>query len=181
MFRNVRHRIALTGTGLGMLAASLALPMTGMAHDSHDQEYGAWVHTGTCDKLSSTPIEELGDLEIEKSARRDLRLAPPTPDQIYMENEEIAPSVDDLTGSAHAVVVRQSDEITSNIVACGEITGKADSNGVLKVTLYTVNDSGMMGQAQIEPSGDNDPDEQTRITVGVWKGSNPSPVASPAV
>lgn len=174
----LRQRIAVLGTSFGLLAASLAVPLAGHATASDDHAYGGWLYEGTCDQLG-TAIEDFGDLEVEDDAARDLKLATPAPDPIYSEDEDVRETIDDLTGSPHAIVVRESEDVSSDIVACGEITGTPDSDSVLTVKLATVNNSGITGEARLEPKTKKDSKDKTDIIIGVWKGSA-TPEASPA-
>ena len=172
----IRRHIAIWGTSIGLLAASLAVPLAGHAAATDDHAYGGWLYEGTCGQLSDKPVDDFGDLEVEKSAARDLKMATPAPDPIYSEDEDVDFTIDDLTGSPHAIVVRDSEDVSSNIVACGEITGSAGSDGALTITLNTVNDSGVTGQARLEPKSEKG---ETDIIVGVWQGSA-TPKASPS-
>jgi len=175
----IRQRIAVLGTSIGLLAASLAVPLAGHAAAADDHAYGGWLYEGTCDQLAAKPLKDFGDLEVEKSAARDLKLAPPAPDSIYSEDEDVDFTIGDLTGSPHAIVVRDSEDVSSDIVACGEITGTPESDGVLTVKLAPVNDSGVTGQARLEPKEDEK--GETDIIIGVWKGSSDAtPASSPA-
>ncbi|HWV34377.1 MAG TPA: hypothetical protein VNZ55_02020 [Thermomicrobiales bacterium] len=175
----IRRHIAVWGTSLGLLAAGFAFPLAGQAVATDEHAYGGWLYEGTCDQLSDKPVDDFGDLEVEKPAARDLKLATPAPDPIYSEDEDVDFTIGDLTGSPHAIVVRHSEDVSSDIVACGEITGTPESDGVLTVKLAPVNDSGVMGQARLEPKEDEK--GETDIIIGVWKGSSDAtPASSPA-
>ena len=104
---------------------------------------------------------------------------------VYEEDDDISATVDELTGSPHVVVVREHDDESSPIIACGAIEGEA-ANGRLEIALDPVDDSGVSGTALFRPDDDDDDDdddEPTEVLVRVSHGAagetSGSPTATP--
>jgi hypothetical protein len=166
-----------------VIAAGGAILAMGPASASDDDEYGAYIYTGTCDDFSGAAVEDVGDLEEDDADFwRVLGDDEPAPNTIYGEDEDITPSIDELTGEPHVLVVRAADDETADVVACGEISGTAGNVGSLTIELEEVEGSGVQGRASFGPDDDDD-DDQIRVTTGVWLstgGTPASPESTPA-
>lgn len=165
------------GLGLG-IALALTVVVAGIgASDAlavqrgndDGRSFGAWIYEGTCDALSSRPLDEIGDLEVERGMAQDLALTPPAPSTIYGEDEDIDATYASLARSPHAVVVRASEDSASDVIACGEIANVPAGDDPFSVELKTVNDSGYTGVARFALSDD---DDEVQVTVGIWEGTS---------
>lgn len=176
------HVLAATRTiGIAILGIS-AFIAPAYAMDDDDDQYGAYLYEGTCDNIGSNPLEDIGDLEPEDDAWNVIGQGEPSPGAVYGEDEDLSQAVSDLTASDYVVVVRERDDQNSPVVACGMIDGSVDANGELVITLDEVNGSGVQGRAHFGPEDeqDRDDDEQTEVTVGVWKTGSGTQAATPS-
>lgn len=170
--RNARSLLAVAGV------AALGLSLGIGAVSASDDELGAWIYEGTCASPGQTPLHDIGDLEIDDDDRTPDIAGTSVPGPVYEEDEGISTSLDDLTAKPHVVIVRASDDRSAPVVACGEISGEA-RDGVLRVPLEAVGNSGVSGVATFGPArpGSDDGDK-TEVTTEVQRGAQQA--ATPA-
>ncbi len=162
-------RRLVTGLTLGTLCFALG----GAAVGADDDDFGAYIYAGTCDSQNGPARFDIGDLDSDDADDRVIVATPAAgmTGTTYSEDEDISATLDDLTGSPHAVVVRERDDENSPIVACGDIAGTA-TNGELRIDLRSVNDSGISGVALFGPNHDDSDDDPTDVFVQVQRGAD---------
>lgn len=175
--------IAALAFGLtAVVAASQTMtpPATGpgMKRASHI-EYGGFLYKGTCDKLQGDPVEHFGDLEVDHDEDEPLIVATPAAGPVASEDEDVSQSIDELTGNDYAIVVRQSEDPASPVVACGEIAGNVE-NGALTIDLHDVNGSGVSGVARLTRDRDDNETDVLIQVVTASPASTPETASSPA-
>lgn len=173
------------------LAGALLLAMLMMASpaaaqdddDDNGDEFGSYIHEGTCDALGDT-VEELEDLELDHREHGDddddddqrdrdriwelIGGEDPRPEQLWAEDDDVDMAFDEMTGGEYALVVHADEDEASDVIACGAITGDVDEDGGLLIDLEEVDDSGYEGRAYLMPE-DGDDDDETEIFIGVWE------------
>ncbi len=129
-------------------------------------EHGAYIYAGSCDSVDGRVLFDLGDLEPERRPRggAESRLAGSGP--VYEEDEDISATLDELLAAPHVVVVRERDDASSPVIACGAIEG-TPADGKLEVQLRPIGTSGVSGLATFGPNRDRDDDEPTEVLVQV--------------
>lgn len=175
---NVRALIASA-----MLAGGLALaPASGLAQDATpamDGEMGphpAHIHAGACPDVGDVvfPLNDIvhGDAMGTPMAgmdESDDAAADATPtagddadgmeteggmgEVVAMSTTDVDASLEDILAAEHAINVHLSAEEIGVYIACGDITGEADDDG-LEITLEEQNDSGYQGMAMLMDNGD---------------------------
>jgi hypothetical protein len=150
-------------TLLAMLA--FASPATAVDHD--DDEFGSYVHEGTCDALGSK-VDDIEDLEQddEEEIWAVIGQDEDQPDALWGEDDDVDMSLDELMSGEYVVTVLEDDDSDSAVIACGAIAGDLDDHGGLMIDLDEVDGSGYEGLAYLVPDDD---DEDTDITLGVWE------------
>lgn len=166
------------------LVAGSTIASTGAVTAADDQEYGAYIYSGTCDTFASDADADVGDLDAGDDHAWTVlgRSGEPAPDTIYAEDDEIGHSIEDLTQVPFVVVVRADDTELAPVIACGRIEGEITADVTLLIDLHEVDASGFEGRAYFAPANDPDLDEPTEVTVGIWavQGTmTASPEASP--
>jgi hypothetical protein len=157
-------------TGLLLLAsATLAAWRPAATYSggwSPSVEHGAYIYAGRCDSIGVRVLFDIGDLEPERRPRggAESRLEGSGP--VYEEDEDITATIQELLASPHAVVVRERDDRSSPVIACGEIAGQV-SGDTLSVTLRPVGGSSVAGVAIFGPNRDRDDHEPTEVLVQV--------------
>lgn len=133
-------------------------------------EHGAYIYAGRCDSIGDHVLFDIGDLEPERRARggAESRLAGSGP--VYEGDEDIAATVEELVASPHAVVVRERDDRSSPVIACGEVAGQVHDD-TLSVILRPVGGSRVAGIAVFGPNRDRDDDEPTEVLIQVRHGA----------
>jgi hypothetical protein len=147
------------------MALALALPMLVLGSTAYAQQVGSTdtarpvtIRAGDC-LAPGEVVAELRDLVVGPNDRGALEFVGAQGASVVEESETTVPSVTlpDLTGSPHAIVVRES-EGSDTVIACGEIGGFVVSNDEdLAVGLRSQNDSGFGGIALLD--GDDDDNE----------------------
>jgi hypothetical protein len=100
------------------------------------------------------------------------------PENLWAEEEDIHPSLDELLSGDHAIAVHERDSQTA-IVACGMVAGELDDAGGLLIELDEVDGSGFVGRALLTPhtgdddhdddDDDDDDDHETDVSIGMWE------------
>lgn len=144
--------------------------------------FPAHIHTGTCEELGDVvfPLSELQPFGSQASpvASPSVALASTpgsspvaapavgTPEATYevlaQSTTVVAVSLDDILAAEHAINVHESAENIQNYVACGDLSGTA-TNGELQIELQELNESFLVGQADLVDNGDG----TTTVTVRV--------------
>jgi len=132
-------------------------------------EHGAYIYAGRCDSLEGPVLFDIGDLEAERRPRGNAASTLAGSGPVYEEDEDISATIEELLASPHVVVVRERDDRSSPVIACGEITGEA-RDGRLSVQLRPVGGSRVGGVAAFGPNRDRDDHEPTEVLVQVRHG-----------
>lgn len=138
----------------------------------------AHIHSGTCEELGDI-VFPLADLvAFGNQASPSLVVAstpvsspvaaspvgsPEAAHEVLAESTtEVAGSLDEILAAEHAINVHESVENIQNYVACGDLTGTA-TDGMLHIELQELNDSFLVGEADLLDNGDG----TTTVTVRV--------------
>jgi hypothetical protein len=188
-------RLTMLARPLGVaLLAILLLATPAMADDDHDdddhdhgtatasagahhEDLGAFIRSGSCDQPGDV-VEDVGDLEPEEGVWRVIGNDEQKPDVVYGEDEDIHQTIDELAGGDFVVTIHERDDVNSAVIACGAIPGTVGDDGTLMIDLDEVDGSGFTGRAHFAPEQDDD-DDETEVTVGVWQGGSATPEATP--
>lgn len=178
MFASTAHLVRSLGIGLLLvfLVATpvLATPATPSAVD--DQDLGAFIREGTC-ASPGTVIEDVGDLDEDKAIWEVIGNGMNAPDIVFGEDEGIEQSIEQILNSHAIITIHATDDKDAAILACGSIEGTVESDGTLMIDLKPVGDSGISGRVHFGPLESGD--EQTEVTIGVWRTAPATPEATP--
>jgi len=157
---------------------AFAIPTSPVAAD--DNDFGAYIYETSCDNLSKDKIiKDVGDLDDENENSKEWkRLGQDAtfPSEFYAEDEGLDNlTLDDLTGSAHAIAAHADDSKDADVTACGDITGTT-VDGTLLIQLNEVDDSGFEGRAYFAPKKDKD---ELELTTGIWPAGEVGPLGTP--
>ncbi len=152
-----------------MLLALLAFASPAAADDHDDDEFGSYVHEGTCDALGNK-VDDIEDLEQddEDEIWAVIGQDGDQPDALWGEDDDVDMSLDELMSGEYVVTVHEDDDSDSAVIACGDISGDLDDQGGLLINLDEVDGSRYEGRAYLIPDDDDD-DDDTDITLGVWE------------
>ncbi len=87
-------------------------------------------------------------------------------------------SLDDILAEEHAINVHQSPENIDVYIACGDLTG-TPTDGELQIELQELNNSGYVGEAQLQDNEDGTTTVTVVLMLGAGEGTG-TPEASPA-
>jgi hypothetical protein len=155
--------------------------------DEDDDRYGAYVYAGTIDMIDdATEVDEIGELERDDNREElwtPLGAGQDMPDELYTEDEDLEDdlSPEDLTAEPHLIVVYESDDKDSPIVAVGVIEGDTDENGGILIQLIEHEGSGFEGRAWVGPERDDDDDDDNDVdvVVGIYPAGEVEPLGTP--
>jgi hypothetical protein len=158
------------------------------ADDDDDDRYGAYVYAGTVEAIDdATVVDDIGELERDDDdnlrAWELIGNGQDVPSELYFEDEDLEDdvSLDDLTGESHLIVVHESDDTDSPIIAVGVIEGDVDENGGILIQLEEHDASGFEGRAWVGPElDDDDDDDDVDIVVGIYPAGDVEPLGTPA-
>lgn len=159
-------------------ATAFALPASPVAAD--DDDFGAYIYETSCDNLDKDKIiKDIGDLDEESERSMEwqrLGQGADFPSALFAEDEDLDNlTLDDLTGSEHAVAVHAEDSKDADVIACGDIAGTVE-NGTLLIELNEVDSSGFEGRAYFAPEEDED---ELEVTTGIWPAGEVPPLGTP--
>ena len=128
----------------------------------------AHIHAGTCEELGDIvfPLDPLTGVTIQGSpVASPIVEDPASPEvvqgEVVIESiTEVDASLEDILGGEHAINVHASQENIDVYIACGNITGEP-TDGMLRIDVNELNDSGFAGFAVLESNDDN----TTTVTV----------------
>lgn len=180
-----------------LLGSAVAAPaVLADDHDDDDDRFGTYIYAGSIDDLdNATVVEDIDELEMDDDDDRDeywavLGNGQDLPDELYTGNEDLDDDVDldALTSEPHLVVVHETDDRDSPIVAVGTIEGEVSADGTLLIQLDENEGSGWEGRAWFGPDLDDDSDDDDNdedsdeldVVVGVFPTGTVDPLASPA-
>lgn len=177
---NIRLKHLAAGALL-LGTTAFAIPASPVAADD-DDDFGAYIYEASCDNLDPDKIiKDVGDLDDESESSKEwMRLGQGAdfPSEFHAEDEDLDDiTLDDLTGSEHAVAAHASDSKDADVIACGDITGEV-KDGTLLIDLHEVDDSGFEGRAYFAPEEDDD-DNELEVTTGIWPAGEVAPLGSP--
>jgi FlaG/FlaF family flagellin (archaellin) len=168
---------ALVGldSGVGAQGAE-STPEQAASHPAH-------IHDGACPDVGDVvyPLHNLSATTSAASpAAEGLPLdatpsaTPTTGGQVVAEGTtDVDASLDEILSAERAINVHESDVNIQTYIACGDLTG-SPTNGKLTVQLQEVNDSGVVGEAQLVDNGDG----TTTVTVLLMRSGTPATPAS---
>jgi hypothetical protein len=190
MGRRVYTAATLVVAAFALLMGFLVgVPGSAATFASQDTD-GAWpagpfpahIHSGTCEELGDVvfPLLDLEPFGTQASpmASPSIALAstpmaspvaaepvgtPEEPQEVLAQSStEVAASLDDILAAEHAINVHESPANIQNYVACGDLTGTA-TDGRLHIELQELNESFLVGDADLVDNGDG----TTTVTVRV--------------
>ena len=195
MFPNPLRFAARTLVAGSLLLGSVAAAPAVLAddHDDHDDRFGTYIYAGTIDDLdNATVVEDIDELEMDDDDDRDeywavLGNGQDLPDELYTGDEDLDDDIDleTLTGEPHLVVVHETDDRDSAIVAVGVIEGEISAEGTLLIQLDEQDGSGWEGRAWFGPDMDDDDDDddddsdELDVVVGVNPAGSVEPLGTP--
>jgi plastocyanin len=125
----------LTPTDAGTDVTVIAIE-DGMAHgtvaDGDEAAHPSHIHNGTCD-ASADVVYPLTDIATENG--------------VGSAATDVETTIADLTAAPHAIIAHASADDMGTYIICGDITGTANADGVLAVSLGELSDSGHVGVA----------------------------------
>lgn len=159
--------------------------------------FPAHIHTGTCDELGDvvyplsdltrigadvppggTPVEGIPTAEVDTEATPAVAATSDETTVVAGSTTIVEASLEDILAEEHAINVHESPENIQNYIACGDITG-TPTDGELTIELQELNDSGYIGEAQLEDNADG----TTTVTVALMLAGTDAtgtPEATPA-
>ncbi len=146
--------------------------------------FPAHIHTGTCDELGDVvfPLDELQPFGSQASPVASPAAAvaatpgaspvsappagtPEVAEEVLAQSSTLVPApLDDLLAAEHAINVHESAENIQNYVACGDLTG-SPTDGELQIELEQLNESLLVGQADLVDNGDGTTTVTVRVTL----------------
>lgn len=172
-----------------MLGSLVGVPGSAASFASQDTDgadpagpFPAHIHSGTCDELGDIvfPLADLVPFGNQASPMASPSLAvastpvaspvaatpvgsPEAAQEVLAESStEVAGSLDEILAAEHAINVHESAENIQNYVSCGDLTG-TPTDGMLHIELQELNESFLVGQADLMDNGDG----TTTVTVRV--------------
>lgn len=172
-----------------MLGSLVGVPGSAASFAAQDTDgadpggpFPAHIHSGTCDELGDVvfPLADLAPFGNQASPMASPSLAvastpvaspvaatpvgsPAAEQEVLAESStEVAGSLDEILAAEHAINVHESAENIQNYVSCGDLTGTA-TDGMLHIELQELNESFLVGQADLMDNGDG----TTTVTVRV--------------
>jgi hypothetical protein len=173
-----------------ILGSAIAAPsVIADDHDDDDDRFGTYIYAGTIDDLENARVVEDID-ELERDDDDDLeehwRLlggGQDMPDELYTGDEDLDDDIDleTLTSEPHMVVVHETEDRDSAIVAVGVIEGEITGDGTLLIQLDEYESSGWEGRAWFGPEDydDDDDDDELEVVVGVYPAGSVDPLGTP--
>jgi hypothetical protein len=173
-----------------ILGSAIAAPsVIADDHDDDDDRFGTYIYAGTIDDLENARVVEDID-ELERDDDDDLeehwRLlgdGQDMPDDLYTGDEDLDDDIDleTLTSEPHMVVVHETEDRDSAIVAVGVIEGEITGDGTLLIQLDEYESSGWEGRAWFGPEDydDDDDDDELEVVVGVYPAGSVDPLGTP--
>ena len=156
--------------------------------------YPAHIHAGTCDELGDvvfplsdltrigadvppggTPVAGVPTVAVDIDATPASAAMSEDPTVVSGSATIVEASLEDILAEEHAINVHQSPENIEDYIACGNLTGTV-TDGELQIELHELNDSGYVGEAQLQ---DNE-DGTTTVTVVLQLEGTGTPEATPA-
>jgi hypothetical protein len=175
-----------------ILGSAIAAPVViADDHDDDDDRFGTYIYAGTIDDIENARVVEDID-ELERDDDDDLeehwRLlgdGQDMPDELYTGDEDLDDDIDleTLTSEPHMVVVHETEERDSAMVAIGVIEGEITGDGTLLIQLDEYENSGWEGRAWFGPEDhdddDDDDDDELEVVVGVYPAGSVDPLGTP--
>jgi hypothetical protein len=175
-----------------ILGSAIAAPVViADDHDDDDDRFGTYIYAGTIDDIENARVVEDID-ELERDDDDDLeehwRLlgdGQDMPDDLYTGDEDLDDDIDleTLTSEPHMVVVHETEDRDSAIVAVGVIEGEITGDGTLLIQLDEYENSGWEGRAWFGPEDydddDDDDDDELEVVVGVYPAGSVDPLGTP--
>lgn len=173
-----------------LLGSAVAAPaVIADDHDDDDDRFGTYIYAGTIDAIDdATVVEDIDELERDDDDDLDeawqrLGDGQDMPDELYIGNEDLDDDLDmdALTGEPHMIVVHESDDRDSDIVAVGMIEGTMGDDGSLLIQLDEYEDSSWEGRAWIgqDDEDDDDDEDELDVVVGVYPAGSVEPLGTP--
>ncbi|HEV2073622.1 MAG TPA: hypothetical protein VGR29_08280 [Thermomicrobiales bacterium] len=201
-FAPVTLLIAAFVLALGVAASLSAASAQGTATPAGQEDvdpvapYPAHIHSGTCEELGDvvfplsdltrigadvppggTPVEGVPTVAVDLDATP----VPGAVDETTIVSGSttiVEASLDDILAEEHAINVHQSPENIDVYIACGDLTG-TPTDGELQIELQELNESGYVGEAQLQDNEDGTTTVTVVLMLGAEDGTG-TPEASPA-
>jgi hypothetical protein len=178
---------ALRGIIAGSLLIGSAALTAPAALADDDDRYGAYIYAGTIDAVDdATVVDDIGELERDDDDAAQLweilGAGQEMPEELYTEDEDLDDniSLEDLQGESHLVVVHETENRDSPIIAIGVIDGETDESGGILIQLDEHEGSAFEGRAWIGPERDDDDDENdVDAIVGIFPSGEVEPLGTP--
>lgn len=152
--------------------------------------FPAHIHSGTCEELGDvvfpllelqpfgnqaspmpSPSAPLGSTPVSPVVPATPVGTPETANEVLAQSStEVAASLDDILAAEHAINVHESAENIQNYVACGDLTG-TPTDGQLHIELQQLNESLLVGDADLVDNGDGTTTVTVRVMVSEDAGT----------
>lgn len=176
----------------GAVGLSLALSLGGLSAFADDDDPTAYLYEGTCaDLATATMVDEIDDLDTddEVDVWALIGMDQDMPDGLLVTEDDVddLDSVQTLVDGEYAVVVHQTDDISSAVLVCGDIGGEVKDDSIL-VELDEVESSTWEGRALVRFDHDddnhddddhNDDDHELEFAVGIYPAGTVDPLPEP--
>lgn len=166
---------------LGSAAASPAV----FADD--DDRFGTYLYAGTIDDLDNARvIEDIDELDDDDDDRDEhwavLGDGQDMPEEFYSGDDDLDDDIDldTLTSESHLIVVHETEDRDSPIVAVGLIDGEITGDTLL-IQLDEHEGSGWEGRTWFGPDfdDDDDDDDDLDVVVGIYPTGEVEPLSTP--
>lgn len=169
----------------GAVGLSLALSLGATTAFADDDEQEAYLYEGTCAELeAATVVDDITDLDDDDDDVREhwelIGNGQDMPDGLLAEEDDVDDfdnGVQELVDGEYAVVVHETDDRDSAVLACGDIDGELENDSLL-IELDEVDGSGFEGRALMHPDDDDDDDDDMDIefVVGIYPAGSVDPL-----
>lgn len=158
------YAIGIASAFILALVASPAAASAQATPEASAAEHPAHIHAGTCPDVGDVAyplnmvvplVPGMGDMDAMSTPMADMEMSatPAGEEVLFGSTTQVDASVEDILGSEHAVNLHLSTEQADIYIACGDLTGEAES-GELEIDLEEQNDSGVSGTATLTDNGD---------------------------
>lgn len=166
--RRIGLIVAMIALIAGFAAGSVAAAQEATPSADAPEARPAHIHSGTCEELGDVvhPLNDISgeSLDSTPEATPESEEEGLPGDVLGFSTTSVEASLDDLLAEEHAVNVHESAENIDVYIACGNIEGEPDEDGVLYVDLQQLNGSGVIGQVIISDLGDGEIEVAVTLT-----------------
>ena len=166
---------------VGAVGLSIALSLGGATAFADDDDPTAYLYQGTCaDLATATVVDEIDDLDAddEEDVWALIGMDQDMPDGLLVTDADIddLEDVQALVDGEYAIVVHQTEDTSSAVLVCGDITGDVKDDSIL-IELDEVEGSTREGRALVHLDHDDanhddddhdDDDHELEFAVGIY-------------